>query len=69
MPAPTGISELARKKGVSRQYIWAQQKKAAGLCIICAKKRTNSNNFCEKHRLLANKLAVARHHKKKRRGS
>ncbi len=44
------ISDEARLKGVSRQYIWQQRRVSVGLCCICGKgKLVRGTERCRKH--------------------
>jgi len=52
---PNGISELAKKLGVSRQYVWQLRKSAEGKCRICGEPKVSAN-YCLEHQLAQKKI-------------
>jgi hypothetical protein len=54
-----GISQEARQRGVSRQYVWAERAKAAGRCCVCGEKRVNAQH-CEACRIKSNQICSLR---------
>ena len=45
-PAET-ITEEAKRRGVSRQYVWQQRQAAKGNCRRCGQKREQYPYFCD----------------------